>query len=141
MGVGYMGFTSKQAGLQRGFTLIELMIVVAIVGVLAFIAIPAYSDFVKKGTRAAGKAYLMKIAQRQQLYFNDARVFAPDEDTLNLEAPTRVSDFYNVSITILDPDTPPPGFTVIATPIGRQAGDGVLVIDNTGTKTWGGKPW
>jgi len=124
-----------------GFTLVELMIVVVIVGVLALIAIPSYSSFVKKGNRAAGKAYLMKVAHRQQLYFNDARTFAADEDALNMTQPGRVLDNYNVSVVVVDPNSPPPGFTVTATPKAGQVGDGVLVIDNTGTKTWGGKPW
>ena len=52
----------------RGFTLLELMIVVAIVGILASIAYPSYMDHVRKGNRAKAQAFLMDVAQRQQNY-------------------------------------------------------------------------
>lgn len=50
---------------NNGFTLIELMIVVAVIGVLAAIAYPAYEDYVRKARRADGKAELMHLAQDQ----------------------------------------------------------------------------
>lgn len=52
----------------RGFTLIELMITVAIVGVLAAIAYPAYTDSILKGRRAEGRAALLELMQQQERY-------------------------------------------------------------------------
>ena len=59
---------------SRGFTLIELMMAIAIIAILAAIAYPAYQKHLAKGRRAAAQAYLMDIAQREQQYFLDQRV-------------------------------------------------------------------
>ena len=58
----------KTIARQPGFTLIELMIVVAIIAILAGIAYPSYMDQVRKGNRAKAQAFLMDVAQRQQSY-------------------------------------------------------------------------
>lgn len=55
----------------QGFTLIELMIVIAIIGVLGIIAIPAYTDYVMKSKRAEAKVALVSLAQLQETYFFD----------------------------------------------------------------------
>lgn len=57
---------------QKGFTLIELMIVVAIIGILAAIAIPAYSDYTKKSSQAACLAETKGYANKIFLIGNDA---------------------------------------------------------------------
>lgn len=118
-----------------GFTLIELMIVVAIVGILSAIAYPSYQSYLMKGRRASAQTHLMDIAQRQQQYLLDARSYA-DLTTLNVTTPADVSQYYTIAIT---PASPTTTFTVRATPkVGtQQAGDpcGVLEIDNTGAKT------
>ena len=120
-----------------GFTIPELMIVLVIVAVLAAVALPAYQGYVVKANRGAAQAYLMEIAQKQQLYFNDTRTYASDPNDLNVEAPPRVASNYTVSIAA-DPNDVPPTYTVTATATGRQASDGNLVIDHTGSKTRAG---
>lgn len=126
---------------SSGFTLIELMIVVAIIAALAMIAYPSYSRFIIKGNRAAAQSYLMDVAQRQQLFFNDSRTYADDADQLNLTAPDRVQDNYTVAFDV-DPNSPPT-FSISATPRSGtpQVSDGVLTIDNTGEKLLGADPW
>lgn len=125
-----------------GFTLIELMIVIVIVGVLALVAYPAYQDSLVKTNRAEAKAYLLDVAQRQQLFFNDTRTYAASAVALNSEPSARVTDNYAVTFEV-STVTPPPTFTITAAPIAgtRQEGDGDLTINNAGAKEHGGEPW
>lgn len=120
-----------------GFTLVELMITVAVVGILAVTAYPTYQNFLLKGNRAAAQSHLMDIAQRQQQYLMDARSYAGSVGTLNMTTPTDVSNFY--TIAIVTATGTPPTFTVTATPVAgsKQAADtcGAMSIDNNGAKT------
>lgn len=121
-----------------GFSLIELLITVTIIGILAAIAIPSYSTYMQKSRRASAEAHLMDIAQRQQQYLLDARAYAPDLQTLGLTTPSDVSTYYTVAIPpLVVISGVPPSFTVTATPISTQATDkcGTLKIDNLGAKS------
>ena len=62
---------------QRGFTLVELMIVVAIVGILAIIGYPSYNQFVQKGRRAEAKAALLSTMQLFERHFAQVNSYAP----------------------------------------------------------------
>ncbi|MCB1690880.1 MAG: type IV pilin protein [Halioglobus sp.] len=125
-----------------GFTLIELMMVIVIVAVLTMIAYPAYQSFTVKANRAEAQSYLMDVAQKQQLYFNDTRTYAADEAELNVTTPERVASNYVVTFDITTMPLPAV-FAIIATPKSgtRQDGDGVLSIQNTGEKYHGVKSW
>jgi type IV pilus assembly protein PilE len=127
---------------QGGFTLIELMITVAVVAILAAIAFPSYSLFMKKSRRGEAEAALMDIAQRQQQYLLDTRSYAPSIATLGTAIPVDVSTYYTVQICqttvpCAAPGGAPPTFALIATPIAgsAQAGDYTLTLDNTGAKS------
>ncbi|MDC9523698.1 prepilin-type N-terminal cleavage/methylation domain-containing protein, partial [Pseudoalteromonas sp. Angola-31] len=56
---------------QQGFTLIELMITVAIVGIIAAIAVPNYSEYIKRASRAEAASALLDAANKQEQYFVD----------------------------------------------------------------------
>lgn len=121
----------------RGFSLIELMIAVAIVGILVAIAVPSYQNHLRKGRRADAQAFITQVAQRQQQYLLDARTYALGGTALaelSMVAPTSVSDHYAVTVTPAAP-TVPPSFTVTATPTSTvQLPDGTLTLTNTGAK-------
>jgi len=126
---------SQRAAKSRGFSLVDIVIAIAIVGILASIAWPAYQSAVRKGNRAAAESHLSDIAQRQQQFLLDQRSFAADLTTLGMVTPATVVPFYTIAITASA--GPPPSFTATATPIGSQAGDlsgQALTITNTGAK-------
>ena len=128
----------------RGFTLIEVMLVVAVIAILAAIALPNYNSYLRKGRRADAQAALTDIASRQQQYLMDARAYAPDLATLNYTLQDSVTNWYTVTIAVAGP---PPSFTVTAAPIAGkdQTKDGSLQLTSTGAKkrTLGGTdyPW
>ena len=126
----------------RGFTLIEMMIVVVVIAVLAAIALPAYQNQVRKSRRAAAEAHLMDIAARQQTYLMDKRdSYAGTVAALGISTPSDVASFYTITVT--PAAGPPPTFTATAVATGDQVNDlgsGVnLSIDNAGNKAPPGK--
>lgn len=126
--------------LQKGFSLIELMIVVVIVGVLAAIAIPGYQNYVIKGNRAAAQAFMVEVANREKQYLIDARSYAADLATLGMTPPTDVSRHYPSANIVIAVVATPPSFTITATPTSsQQASDGALTLTSDGTKGPAGK--
>jgi type IV pilus assembly protein PilE len=124
---------------ERGFTLLELVITVAIVGILAVIAYPSYRSAVQKNNRAAAESVLMDIAQREQQYLLDNRgSYAASVTALNYSVPSNVATLYTIALgTTVGP---PPTFTASATPISgtvqaTDLGGAPLTINNAGTKS------
>ena len=127
--------------IARGFTLIELMIVIAIVGVLVAIAYPSYTNSLIKGNRAAAKSFMLEVAQKEQQYLLDTRAYFDATtatpatwDAVGIKVPTEVTNFYDV-VADGDNTTTPPSFTITATAKGRQLKDGNLTLNHQGTKT------
>lgn len=119
----------------KGFTLIELMITVAIVGVLATIAWPSYQQYVKRGRRSSAKAVMMDLANREQQYLLANRSYA-DKSALQATGyslPSDVNPYYTWAVTL--GAGPAPTFTITFTATGVQASDGALTLDQAGNRT------
>jgi len=125
---------------HKGFTLIEVMIVVGVIAILAGIAWPSYQKHVMRAHRSAVQQFMLDIVNREEQYMLDARSYATGVNaltTLNMTVPTNVSPHYTISVAAVA--GPPVGYTVTATATGTQSADGNLTLDSTGAKTPSGK--
>ena len=119
---------------RNGFTLIELMITVAVVGIPAAIAYPSYTQFIVRSKRSAAQAQMMDIASRQQQYLITNRGYADTTALANsgYTLPAEVASSYSYGITV---SSNPPAYTLTFTPSGRQASDGNLTLTSEGVKS------
>lgn len=136
---------------QSGFTLVELMIAAAIVGILAAIAIPSYQESVRKARRADVMAALLGFANRMERLYTETNSYcgaldgaacdgvdtsAPVATVFHSRTPSSALDgdqYYNLTLSA---DAATDTYTLIATPDNNQADDrcGVLSLTNTGVR-------
>jgi type IV pilus assembly protein PilE len=133
-------FAKAAVRLQRGFTLIELMVVVAIVAILAGIAVPAYQDSVRKSRRGQAKADLVEAAQAMERFYTMRSTYV-GADLAVIGAPTKSpKDGDTAQYTIsLNGAPSASAFSLQAVPSASTGQDkdkcGTLGITNTGAKS------
>ncbi|MGI4777786.1 MAG: type IV pilin protein [Janthinobacterium lividum] len=142
-----MNRTSARQGGQRGFTLIELMIVVAIVAILAAIAYPSYQESVRKGRRAEARTALLELMQQQERYMtqrgtylvfsNASGTTSPPEATTTFKTfsgDSSPSNYYLSAALCPGSTSARDCIQVIASPTRPDAAVGSLNLTSTGVK-------
>jgi len=143
---------SEHASRHTGFTLIELMVVIAVIGILAAIAIPAYSDQVRKSRRADALQRIQQITLAQERfraenpgYTADWARLGGDPDTADS---TGIGAWYDWQDVTIDNTASPRTFSIVITAVGDQANDkasgtscGSLSVNQAGVRSpaacWG----
>lgn len=127
-----------------GFSLIELMVAVVIVAILAAIAVPSYSNYVVRGSRAAAQTELLELASLQEKIFLNSNAYTPSVAAayngnsaggLGRTGGQTPDGKYALSLDIAVPSQT---FTLTAAPVAgkSQAGDGALTISENGQRCW-----
>lgn len=133
-----MNFSTKTNGYhkKRGFSLLEIMVALAVIAILTMLAMPTYSNYLDRSRRGDGMDLLLQVAAAQQAYFLANKTYAASITNLPISA-LSANRHYLASVTAANST----GFVIRATPsgvgvTGVQADDGGFELRSTGRKTW-----
>ena len=119
---------------SNGFTLVEVMIVVAIAAILFAIALPSYQDQVRRTKRSDGKGFLLEVAAAQERFFTQNVRYTTDAGDLGYANSRSPEEYYRIRINYLGGDNTT--FRLRAIPRGSFTDDecGTLILFNTGVR-------
>jgi len=126
---------------KMGFTLIELMIVLVIIGILMAIAVPSYQGYVLRSHRTDAHSSLLDIAARQERYVAQRNTYTTDisgDTGLNMGSANSKEGYYTLAVTVAPCASIANCYTITATPVGSQAKDTdcpSLSYNSSGIKT------
>lgn len=119
----------------KGFTLVELLITVAIIAILTSVALPAYTDFVTRSNRTEAQRELLRIANLQEQFYVDSRAYTSDMTKLGLGVDPFITEngYYSIDAALANG-----GFVLTATALAPQStndsGCLTLSVSETGKK-------
>ena len=146
----HLGASDGMTRRARGFSLIELMIVVVVLAIIASIGYPSYTSYVTRSSREAAKSELLQLSNVQEKVYLNSSSYATSITAVYDgssggglgKTSGRTSDGkYTLAIT---PNAgPTQSYSITATPVAgtSQNGDGNITISSDGTRTWGGANW
>ena len=119
-----------------GFTLVEVLITIAVIAILAAVAWPSYESYVRRSKRATAQSALMTIANREQAHLLDLRGYTTSLEALSFAAPQELRGDYAFTV-IVDNAASPRTFVATATPLNQQArnGEQTLTVSQSGART------
>jgi type IV pilus assembly protein PilE len=117
--------------LKKGFTLIEMMIVIGIIGILASIAYPMYTKHVKDGRRSEATSALEILASQQAIFYNNSALSVYAGAIGALGAATTTNNFYNLAVNQPVNAT---SYVLSATPTWADPDCNIFYLDNVGRR-------
>lgn len=121
---------SNNTRTMRGFTLVELMITVTIIGILAAIVYPSYQEYVLRGNRSEGMAFLNDAAARQERFLSQNNTYADAAAKLGYSSSSSPTGLYTLGVSA----TAATAYSLTAVPTRTDAKCGTLSLNQAGTK-------